>query len=91
MHAVNDLLEEISKNSSKVAYGLKQTEEAVNLGAVSKLLILDKNISSDNSANLMDMVENMKGEVIVISSQHESGNQLASLGGIAAILRYSVS
>ena len=91
MHAVNDLLEEIAKNSSKVTYGLKQTKEAINMGAVDKLLVLDKIISTDDLTSLMEMVENMKGNVIVISSQHEAGNQLASLGGIAAILRYSIS
>ena len=39
----------------------------------------------------MDMVENMKGEVMVISSEHEGGKQLESLGGMAAMLRYEVS
>ena len=39
----------------------------------------------------MDMVENMKGEVMVISSEHEGGKQLESLGGMAAILRYEIA
>ena len=41
--------------------------------------------------DLMDMVENMKGEVMVVSSEHEGGQQLESLGGMAAILRYGIS
>ena len=90
MGAVNNLLTEIGKNSSKVVYGLKQTQEAINMGAVSLLLILDSNVASQDMGDAMDMVENMKGEVMVISSEHDGGKQLESLGGMAAILRYEI-
>ena len=91
MMAVDNLLSQIGKNSSKIAYGLKETTNAINLGAVSELLILDTKVASENMGDLMDMVENMKGEVMVISSEHEGGKQLESLGGMAAILRYEIS
>jgi protein pelota len=91
MFAVNSLLEEIAQNSSKVAYGLKECSEAINMGAVDKLLILDKMVATNNLGQQMDMVENMKGEVMVISSEHDGGKQLESLGGIAAILRYALT
>lgn len=90
MGAINRLLAEIGKNSSKIAYGIKQTKNAINLGAVSELLILDTKVASENMGELMDMVENMKGEVMVVSSEHEGGKQLESLGGMAAILRYEI-
>ena len=90
MSAVNNLLTEIAKNSSKVVYGLKETKNAINLGAVSQLLILDVKVASESMGEAMDMVENMKGEVMVISSEHEGGKQLESLGGMAAILRYEI-
>ena len=88
MGAVDNLLTEIAKNSSKVVYGLRETKNAINLGAVSQLLILDTKVASENMGDAMDMVENMKGDVMVISSEHEGGKQLESLGGMAAILRY---
>lgn len=91
MMAVNNLLEQIGKNSSKIAYGVKETQNAINLGAVSQLLILDTKIPEENMGSLMDMVENMKGDVMVISSEHEGGKQLESLGGMAAILRYKIN
>ena len=91
MFAVNNLLEEIAKNSSKVAYGVKECIGAINIGAVEKLLILDKMVATNNLSQQMDLVENMKGEVMVISSEHDGGKQLESLGGIAAILRYALS
>jgi protein pelota len=91
MGAVDNLLTEIAKNSSKVAYGVKQTTDAINLGAVSRLLILDTKVPENNMGEAMDMVENMKGEVMVISSEHDGGKQLESLGGMAAILRYEIA
>ena len=91
MGAVNKLLEGIGRNSSKIAYGLKEVKNAINMGAVDMLLILDSKVASENMGDLMDMVENMKGEVMVISSEHEGGKQLESLGGMAAILRYEIS
>ena len=90
MGAINNLLSEIGRNSSKIAYGVRQTQNAINLGAVSQLLILDTKVASENMGEAMDMVENMKGEVMVVSSEHEGGKQLESLGGMAAILRYQI-
>ena len=90
MGAIEKLLTQIGKNSSKIVYGLKETKNAINLGAVSELLVLDTKVASENMGDLMDMVENMKGEVMVISSEHDGGKQLESLGGMAAILRYEI-
>lgn len=91
MGAVNKLLEEIAKNSSKVVYGEKETFNAINLGAVEKLLLVDINIAKKQVTSFMEMVENMNGEVMVISSEHEAGEQLSSLGGFAAFLRYPIN
>jgi protein pelota len=85
---VNEILEEIAKSSSKVAYGKKNVEDATTSGAVKTLLVLDKVVRSENLEKTMDIVENMGGEVTIISSQHEGGKQLESLGSIAAILRF---
>ena len=90
MAAMENLFTQIGKNSSKVAYGIKETKHAVNLGAVSQLLVLDTQVPKDDMGETMDMVENMKGEVLVISSQHDGGKQLESLGGVAALLRYEI-
>ena len=89
--AISDILEEIAKSSNLVVYGKKQVKEAINLGAIQKLLVLDKLIRSEDLEESMDMVENMSGEVLVISSEHEGGKQLEGLGGMAATLRYSIN
>ena len=80
MSAINNLLTEIAKNSSKVAYGAKETTNAINLGAVEQLLILDIRVPDDGMGEAMDMVENMKGEVMVISSEHDGGKTTGKPG-----------
>ncbi|MCQ2737326.1 MAG: mRNA surveillance protein pelota [archaeon] len=89
--AVNDILEEIAKTSELVVYGKKDVKNAINLGAIQKLLVLDTIVRSEDLEDSMDMVENMSGEVLVISSEHEGGKQLAALGGLAATLRYPIN
>jgi protein pelota len=91
MSAIEEIFQEIAKSSSKIAYGKNQVIAAANAGAIEKLLVLDKVIRSENLEKIMDLVENMAGEVMVISSEHEGGKQLESLGGLAAALRYSIN
>ena len=91
MKDINNLLKLLSKNSGLVVYGLSQTKNAINMGAVKKLLILDIYMKDDNIEKLMDLTENMGGEVTIISNEHEGGKQLEALGGMAAILRYPIS
>ena len=91
MKDVNNLLTLLSTNHELVVYGKDQVENAVNMGAVKKLLVRDLNIRLDNLEKIMDLTENMGGEVTIISSEHEGGEQLQALGGIAAVLRYPIS
>jgi protein pelota len=94
---VEELLTEISKNNLAV-YGLKDTENAVNAGAVKALLITDSLIqkSRENGKygkidNMMKITDSMKGSVNIISSEHEGGKKLNGLGGIGAVLRYKLN
>ena len=48
MKDINNLLKLLSKNSGLVVYGLSQTKNAINMGAVKKLLILDIYMKDDN-------------------------------------------
>ncbi|MCK9152425.1 mRNA surveillance protein pelota [Methanobacterium alcaliphilum] len=90
MSSVNKILVEIAKSSSMVAYGKKQVLNAVNAGAAKELLILDKLVRQEDMEKTMDIVESMGGKVILVSSEHDGGKQLESLGGMAALLRYAI-
>ncbi|WP_409199930.1 mRNA surveillance protein pelota [Methanobrevibacter sp. DSM 116169] len=91
MMIVDEFLKEIATNSSKIAYGKKETNKAANAGAIEKLLVLDKLLASRNVEKIMNLVETINGEIAIISSEHDGGKQLESLGGIGAFLRYPIS
>jgi len=88
--AINNLLEEIAKSNGNIAYGKQDTIDAVNAGAVKDLLVLDKFVRIKQLEKIMELVENMGGNVMVVSSEHDGGKQLESLGGMAAFLRYPI-
>jgi protein pelota len=88
---VEELLSEIGKNSKRVAYGKKEVNQAAKSGAAETLLVIDELVRERDIEELMDLTENMGGKVIIISSEHDGGKQLASLGGIAALLRYGLN
>lgn len=89
---VEKVIEEISKNGL-VAYGLKEVEEAANYGAIETLLVLDELLKGEHKEKIeeiMEFVRTTRGEIVIVSSEHEGGEKLKALGGIAALLRYKV-
>ena len=97
INKVEELFTEIAKNNLAI-YGLKETENAALIGAIKELLITDSFIQKSRSENfyngienIMKIVEKTKGDVEIISSEHEGGKKLDGLGGIAAILRFKLN
>jgi len=84
------LFGEIGKDGM-FAYGDESVRLAVESGAVRVLLVLDKKVRTSAVDSLLRAVENSKGEFMIISSLHEAGRRLESLGGVAALLRYKMS
>jgi len=90
---VEKVLENIAKNNGLATYGLREVEEAVNYGAVETLLVLDELLKGEHREKieeLMDAVRYSRGEVVIVSSEHEGGEKLKALGGLAALLRFRV-
>ncbi len=93
---VEEVLRRLGKERMTVTYGLAEVEKACGLGAIEKLLLTDRYLreASDEDRQalekLMRQVEEKRGRVIVISTEHEAGVKLNSLGGIAALLRFPI-
>lgn len=94
---VESLFLKISKDDLGV-YGIKHVKEAVNLGAVSELLVTDKIIHKMREEGtffrleeLMRAVESQRGVVHLLSSENEAGKKLDGLGGLGAVLRYKLN
>lgn len=90
---INKLLEGLAKKPSRIAYGLKELDKAAMYGAIDVLLVADELIRASGEAKeviekIMKVVEEKGGRVNIISTEHEAGKQLLSLGGAAAFLRF---
>jgi protein pelota len=99
---IDELTRRIGEGA-KAAYGPEQVAKAADFGAVETLLVLDERlrkergaVSEDEAGREWDVdvnevvtdVEQQGGDVTVFSSDFAPGDQLANLGGIAALLRY---
>ena len=89
MEAVEKLMSEIGKDGL-ATYGNKEVGSAAESGAVETLLILDSKLREQNLDDIVRAVETQKGEVIIVSEQHDAGKELAALGGMGALLRYNI-
>jgi len=80
----------LAKEISKVAYGKEEVKKALKMGAVD-VLLLSEVIDEKTVEDLSKIAEEMSSKVVMISIETREGVQLKDLGGIAAILRYSIS
>ncbi len=87
IEAVEQLMTAIGKDGLGT-YGPNEVMNAAMAGAVDKLLILDSKLREQDLDDIVRAVESQKGSVIVVSSQHDGGKELAALGGMGAILRF---
>ncbi len=95
---IDELMERIAEGA-KVSYGPEQVAEAAEFGAIEHLLVLDADLRTERTAagdwdidinDVIETTEQKGGDVTVFSSEFDPGQQLANLGGIAALLRYRI-
>lgn len=93
---LNTFYKYFDKNEERICYGPSEVEYACSLNAIESLLITDKvlrNSDTNTRKKYVRLVQNVKdygGKVFVFSDLHTSGEQLNSLTGIAAILKFPV-
>ncbi len=91
---VDEIFKRIGQETGTVTYGLDNVKKALEIGAIDVLLISDNQISIEDLEKrqmideMVDVNAKMRGKTVIMSIHHESGEQLASLGGIAALLRF---
>jgi len=93
---MEEVLARLGKGRGDVTYGFTEVEKASAYGAIEKLLVADATLreSPDEKRKalekLMKEVEEKGGRITVVSTEHEAGTKLLSLGGVAALLRFPV-
>jgi len=96
INLIENFLAQLAGREGKTAYGLDDVEAATGYGAVETLIVVDRCLRElpdeerRRLERLMREVERMGGRVIVVSGQHEGGEKIYSLSGVAALLRYAV-
>jgi len=93
---IEEVLERLGKGRKDVTYGVEEVKKASSFGAVETITLADTKLreASDEDRialeKLMTEIEAKGGKIIVISTEHEAGTKLLSLGGIAALLRFPI-
>jgi protein pelota len=91
---MEEVMKRLGKGEGTVTYGLAEAEKAVNVGAAERLVVADSLLRDAGDEQrltlerLMHEVERRKGSVVIVSTEHEAGAKLISLGGVAALLRF---
>ena len=91
---MEEVMKRLGKEEGTVTYGLPAVENAVIVGAVEKLVVADTTLREADEEqrlildDLMRQVEKRNAAITVVSTEHEAGAKLLSLGGIVALLRY---
>lgn len=80
----------LAKEPGKVAYGKDEVKKVLKMGAVD-ILLLSETQNEKTIDEFSKLAEEMSSKVSLISIETREGSQLKDLGGIAAILRYSIS
>ena len=91
---MEEVMKRLGKSEATITYGLDAVENAVNMGAVEKLVLADTMLRESGEEQrlhlekLMREVEKRRGSITVVSTEHEAGAKLLALTGIAALLRF---
>jgi protein pelota len=91
---MEEVMRRLGKGEATITYGLEAVEKSVKMGAVEKLVLADTMLRESQDEQrlhleeLMREVEQRRGSVTVISTEHEAGAKLLALGGVAALLRF---
>jgi protein pelota len=94
---MEEVMKRLGKGEGTVTYGLETVENAVQMGAVQKLVLADTMLRESGEEQrlhlerLMREVEQRRGNITVVSTEHEAGAKLLALSGIAALLRFPIS
>ncbi|MFW6117719.1 MAG: mRNA surveillance protein pelota [Thermoproteota archaeon] len=94
---IKEVLKRLGQERYDIAYGFEDVKKAAELGAIKKMVLADTKLRKTSNQKrimleeLMKTVEQKGGEVMVMSTEHEAGEELIALGGVAALLRFRIT
>jgi protein pelota len=84
---IDALMKEIAKEGL-YSYGFQDIDKALDMNAVSVLLVVEDVIHDEKVEKIIDKAEKQGADLFIFRNNTESGKKLKSLGSIAALLRF---
>ncbi|MEK6936614.1 MAG: LAGLIDADG family homing endonuclease, partial [Nanoarchaeota archaeon] len=81
--------EKLGKEPNKIAYGINEVKDALNLSAVD-IVLVSEDYDEKSIEELESLCEKTGAKIQIISTDTREGKQLKDLGGVGAILRYEL-
>lgn len=94
LREVKEFLKDVSTDSSLVGIGMKEVKEALDYGALRKVFVTDRVYRPSTLEERREMeaivsqAKELRAKICVIPAQHEYGERLTKLGGIACLLLF---
>ena len=94
---MEEIMKRLGKGENTITYGLEAVENAVAIAAVEKLVVADTVLREADEEQrlhlerLMRDAEQRRASITVVSTEHEAGEKLLALTGVAALLRFPIS
>lgn len=93
---LENITAQFAEDADFIVIGIEEISNAVERGAIKQLLIADtmiRGVSKDKKLEIEKIIERTEdsgGEVIIMSTENITGEQLVNLGSIVGILRYKL-
>ncbi len=87
--AVNEFFDHIAKDTGLAIYGEEDVREALECGAVDKVLV-SEDLPAEKIKEIIDIAKKFGSEVIIISKNTDEGVQFNRFTNIGAILRFKI-
>lgn len=88
---IQEFFMHLNKRDNLAVYGIEQIRIAADIGAVRIALIAQNKIRSTGMKELIEKIEEKRGEIKLISSKSKLGEDFNKSYGLAAILRFPIS
>lgn len=95
LELVEEVLSRLGASTGDISYGVDEVSEDAASGAVETILVSDQTLRGVEEEDRRKLEETLRtvetkgGKVVIISTGHEGGRKLESLGGVAGLLRYA--
>lgn len=90
---LDDIMRLVHKGDAKYAMGMQEVSNAASIKAIEYLVFSDsifKTIDENDVVKLLNLVESQGAKSFAVDSSTDIGWRVSSLGGIVALLRYSI-